>query len=67
VHYAEQVWRRAAAVGAIFGGAIIVGFNPNRWDRVILDLPRGHGVHIHEVIGMALITLGVLALLRVQK
>jgi hypothetical protein len=61
------VWRRVAAVAAIFGGAIVVGFNPNRWDKVILALPRHHGIHLHEVIGMALITLGVLALLRVQK
>jgi hypothetical protein len=61
------VWRRAAAVVAIFSGAIIVGFNPNRWDRVILELPRNHGIHIHEAIGMVLITLGVLALLRAQK
>ena len=67
VHYAGCVWRRVAAVAAIFGGAIVVGFNPNRWDRVILDLPRQHGIHLHEVIGMALITLGVLALLRVQR
>jgi hypothetical protein len=67
VHYAEYVWRRGAAVAAIFGGAIVVGFSPNRWDKVILDLPRHHGIHLHEVIGMALITLGVLALLRVQK
>jgi hypothetical protein len=34
---------------------------------VILELPRNHGIHIHEAIGMVLITLGVLALLRAQK
>lgn len=51
-------------VAAIFGGAIVVGFSPNRWDTVILDLPRGHGIHLHDVIGMAFLTLGVLVLLR---
>jgi hypothetical protein len=50
---------------AVFAGAIIVGFNPNRWDTVILDLPRGsHGIHAHDVIGMTLITLGVVVLWR---
>jgi hypothetical protein len=53
------------AVVAIFAGAAVVGFNPNRWDIVILDLPRGsHGIHLHDVIGMALITLGVVVLWR---
>jgi hypothetical protein len=51
-------------VAAIFGGAIVVGFSPNRWDTVILDLPRGHGIHLHDAIGMAFLTLGVLLLLR---
>lgn len=53
------------AVVAIFVGAVVVGFNPNRWDIVILNLPRGgHGIHLHDVVGMALITLGVLMLWR---
>jgi hypothetical protein len=52
-------------VGAIFLGTIIVGFNPNRWDTVILDLPRGsHGVHLHDVVGVALIALGVIGIWR---
>ncbi len=61
------MWRRAAAVVAIFLGAIVVGFNPNRWDSVVANLPRGHGIHAHDVIGMALIALGVLVLLRMQR
>ena len=56
---------RVLAVGAVFLGAIAVGFNPNRWDVVIFDLPRGsHGVHVRDIIGMALITLGVVVLWR---
>ncbi len=66
-HYAEFVWRRTAAVVAIFLGAVVVGFSPNRWDKVVANLPRGHGIHTHDLIGMALITLGVLVLLRVQR
>ena len=61
------MWRRTAAVAAIFLGAIVVGFNPNRWDKVVASLPRGHGIHSHDMIGMALITLGVLLLLRTQR
>lgn len=37
---------------AVFAGAV-VRVQPNRWDTVILDLPRGtHGIHLHAVIGM---------------
>jgi hypothetical protein len=61
------VWRSAAAVVAIFLGAAVVGFNPNRWDKVVANLPRGHGIHAHDVIGMVLITLGVLVLLQMQR
>ena len=57
--------RRAVAIVAVFAGAALVGFDPNRWDIVILDLPRGsHGIHLHDVIGMAFITLGVVVLWR---
>ena len=51
--------RRIWAVVAVFVGAAVVGFSPSRWDTVILDLPRGHGIHLHDVIGMALIVAGV--------
>jgi hypothetical protein len=56
------VLRRALAV-VQSRWAVVVGFNPNRWDIDILDLPRGsHGIHLHDVLGMALITLGVVVL-----
>lgn len=57
--------RRVLAVAAVFVGAVIVGFNPDRWDTVILAFPvGGHGIHLHDAIGMALITLGVIVLWR---
>ena len=57
--------RKVSGVVAVFVGAVVVGFNPKRWDTVIVDLPRGsHGIHAHDVIGMALITLGILILWR---
>jgi hypothetical protein len=60
------VSRRALAVVAIFAGAAVIGFNPNRWDVVLLDVPfrSGHGIHLHDVVGMTLITLGVVVLWR---
>jgi hypothetical protein len=57
------VGRKVSGAVLVFLGAVVVGFNAKRWDPVILDLPRGsHGIHALDVIGMALITLGVLVL-----
>jgi hypothetical protein len=73
----EQVGAGAAAVSTLAGllgrvlgavaiacGTIIVGFNPNRFDVVLFDLPvrTGHGVHLHDVLGVALVALGTLVL-----
>jgi hypothetical protein len=50
-------------VAAIVAGALVLGFNPNRWDLVLLDLPRGgHGIHLHDLYGTALIAAGTLLL-----
>jgi hypothetical protein len=54
--------RKVLAVVAIFLGALVVGFNSSRWDTVIVNLPKGTGIHLNDVIGMALITSGVLVL-----
>ena len=45
-------------------GTLIVGFNPDRFDVVLFDLPlrEGHGVHAHDLVGLALVALGVLLL-----
>jgi hypothetical protein len=59
---------RVTGAVSIFVGAIITGFNPNRWDRVILDLPRqSHGIHVTDVIGIALVTIGVAILWRAPR
>ncbi len=55
---------RVAALITIAVGVAIVGLNPNRWDEVILVLPRGHGIHAHDVVGVVLVTIGVMALWR---
>ena len=52
---------------SIFLGTAIVGFDPNRLDRVIVVLPRGHGIHSHDVIGIVLGTLGTVVLWRSQR
>ena len=52
------------AAVAIVVGAAVIGFNPNRWDLVILTLPRGHGIHLTDILGMVFITLGVAVLWR---
>lgn len=55
------------AVAIVFG-AVIIGFNPNRWDPVIMDLPRGsHGIHVTDVVGMALVVLGIVVLWRAPR
>jgi hypothetical protein len=52
------------AVVAILIGAVVIGFNPNRWDIVVATLPRGHGVHLTDIVGMTLIVSGIAVLWR---
>jgi len=59
--------KRIPALIAIVFGVAIIGFNPNRWDWVILELPRQHGIHVHDVIGVALVALGVISLWRAPR
>jgi hypothetical protein len=54
---------RGMGVVAIFVGAVILAFDPNRWDAVILELPRAHGIHLHDLAGMMLVALGIALLL----
>ena len=53
--------RALGAIG-ILAGAILIGFNPNRWDVVLVTLPRQHGIHVRDLIGMLLIGVGILLL-----
>jgi hypothetical protein len=46
----------------ILAGAILIGFNPSRWDVVVAALPHGHGIHVRDLVGMALIAAGSLVL-----
>jgi hypothetical protein len=55
---------KVVGAGSIVVGAIFIGFNPNRWDLVFLTLPRGHGIHVRDVVGMVLIALGITMLWR---
>jgi hypothetical protein len=50
---------RIAATLSIVVGTLIVGFSPNRWDYVVLALPRGHGIHSHDLIGAAFVAIGI--------
>jgi hypothetical protein len=43
---------------AIVVGTMVVGVSPERWDTVLLDLPRGHGLHLHDVVGTAFVAVG---------
>jgi hypothetical protein len=54
-------------VVAIVLGTVVVGFSPNRWDVVIATLPRGHGLHHTDVIGLALNALGIALLWRAPR
>ena len=49
---------------AILIGAVVIGFNPNRWDIVVATLPRGHGIHLTDIVGMTLIVSGIAVLWR---
>jgi len=53
--------RALGAIG-ILTGAILIGFNPNRWDVVLVTLPRGHGIHVRDLVGMLLVGAGILLL-----
>ena len=55
---------KVTGAGAIVVGVALIGFNPNRWDVVILTLPRGHGIHLRDVIGMMSTGLGIALLWR---
>jgi hypothetical protein len=55
---AATVSRSLGAVGIIVG-AVLIGFNPNRWDVILVTLPRDHGIHIRDVVGMLLIAAGI--------
>jgi hypothetical protein len=63
---------RLLAVLSIFIGTAIVGFDPNPFDptrvnRVILVLPGEHGIHLHDVLGTGLVTLGTVVLWRSHR
>jgi len=55
---------RVLAVVAVYIGAALIGFNPSRWDVVLIVLPREHGIHLRDIIGVGLVTLGVMVLWR---
>ena len=55
---------RLVGVAAIVVGTGVVGFSPNRWDVVVATLPRGHGLHLNDILGTALIVLGIALLWR---
>jgi hypothetical protein len=55
---------RLVGVAAIVVGTAVVGFSPNRWDVVVATLPRGHGIHLNDILGTALIALGIALLWR---
>jgi hypothetical protein len=50
-------------VATIIFGAVVLAFDPSRWDAVIFTLPQQHGIHLHDVIGMALVIVGIALLL----
>jgi hypothetical protein len=56
--------RNMIGAATIIVGTIAVGFSPERWDTVILVLPRGHGIHAHDLFGMALVAVGIALLWR---
>ena len=58
---------RQGAVAAIVVGTAIVGFSPNRWDVVVAALPRGHGIHLNDILGGVLIALGTWLLWRASS
>ena len=49
---------------AIAIGTAVVAFNANRFDVVVFRLPirEGHGVHLHDLIGVTFVAIGTLVL-----
>jgi uncharacterized protein YjeT (DUF2065 family) len=62
--YAESGLGRALGIVAIAVGTVIVGFNPERFDTVLFAVPlrADHGIHLHDLVGLALVTVGALLL-----
>jgi hypothetical protein len=54
------------AIVAVAVGTVLIGFNSNRMDPVFLTLPRGHGLHVRDALGVVLITFGTALLWRAQ-
>jgi hypothetical protein len=53
---------RVLGAATIIFGALTLMFDPNRWDAVVFELPRGHGIHLHDLIGMTLVAGGLAVL-----
>lgn len=56
--HCSVVGRTRGAI-AIIAGAGLIGFNPNRWDSVLLTLPGSRAVDVTDVLGLALILVGI--------
>jgi hypothetical protein len=53
---------RVVGVIAVYFGAAIIGFNPTG-DPVLLSFPlAGHGIHLTDVLGLAVTTIGIVLL-----
>ena len=50
---------------AILTGGVVLGFNPDRWDYVLVDFP-GDGIRLHDFLGIALISVGTIVLWRAR-
>jgi hypothetical protein len=53
---------RWLGVLAVVLGALVLGFDVSRWDGTVLTLSSGHGVHASDVLGVALVAAGTIAL-----
>ena len=62
--YSETALGRVLGIVAIAAGTLIVGFNPRRFDVILVTIPirQGHGIHLHDLLGLTLVTLGTLVL-----
>jgi hypothetical protein len=51
---------RVLGIVAIVAGTLVIGIDPDHFDIVLFSLPirQGHGVHLDDVLGFALVVLG---------
>ena len=56
--------QRWLGTGLILVGVAVLVLDADRWDVTVVSVSRGHGIHLSDLIGLALVLSGIVALWR---